>query len=412
MRFPLKNAFQPKRESYQVWFPGTACWELWYITHSDEPKLLTTETEERKLKFLNRPGKRVLALPSKQLTCEIRQLDAKNETELLTQARTLSDSDRHDVDGKVGVQPIAGKPPETTVRIDQLNKQNQDHALARRIFPDEVVPAASLLPIPAGSAAVWTELGDLIAGVERNGLTLTYLSIPGNDENVLPVKLSVLITDMKTEALNPSIHHVKIWNKGDTKSIRALTKLKVSKEERPAPINRHYQSGLKPATDSPDSKTLLLDHLRKRLSFQEWIAVCIAAALLLTTIGSQLFSSIQLAQQKTEIELLEQETAPVAEKKAQYLELSPAIDGSTSVLEAWRTIVTLPGADQIQLDHMAFARNGLAITGYASSHSEARYFIQELLDCQFFAALDWSVMRPVSTSDGNVYFEVKGNSEE
>lgn len=394
-----------RKDRYQVWFPGEARWELWFIDEDRQAVLANTCGDLSGLAFRAGKGRRVLAIPSRFLQCHTFYSSATDENGLAAAAKSCLE--QHEWDGDLeglGLQPVAGAPPRTLTRLDVLADASFIASLPPKLKPDLFVPAASLLPIPSQGLAIWNELGRAVAGLERNGLVLSYLSLPSSRpesmKDSLEPWIAQLIEEKKTG--RPAGFHA--W--ADL-APALLDRLPGGNRATPRPAPAGLRSCI-PVRPGPVRKLEDDKNARRKRRIRIGAAALGAAAIISICQALMVFSDGIILNQRQELTQLNNDARKIEQHRRQWSEVSLAVDQDASVLEIWRSLVTLPLAGSIKVSKMALSPQGISLSCQAESSQHALGFVDHLAKNEKFSSYHWDYSTPEVRLDGTALIDVWG----
>lgn len=394
-------------DSYQIWFPGTLVWELWFVDRGRGARLVDTCADSRLIEFKRGSRRRkILALPS----CDQVSLNfvssATSEVGLLREARAHIESTGPDCDlSGIGAQPVTGYPPETLVRIDIPTTGRRVHDFSENLIPDSVVPAASLIGMPEESVAVWCELRKTVVAVERDGRTAYYEELKGDRDADKAREIRSLVDRLKKEKVITKSPSLYLWDQSRQKVYEAVLPYSVVSSHRAVPANVETALGMTPRRIRENKQ---IRSARKRHFFKQAATAFGTVALTLLMTGTYAMAYFQKKHQEAGVAANLEETRRLGMIKAQWEEMAPAVDRNASVLETWRKIFTMPSSSEINISRMAIGQHEVEITCEAKSSDIALRYIDELARTSALGAFSWDYTTPEVLLDGTSIFILKG----
>ncbi|MDF1816136.1 MAG: hypothetical protein P1V20_28300 [Verrucomicrobiales bacterium] len=388
----------------QIWFPGPDGWELWLIENGGVG-MIKRRSVGQELEFEpSAKSLRVLALPATHTVAFPFVSNALDGEDLAQTARMYVERQGSGFDAAgVMLEPVFGEPPGTVVRVDApLVKRNQECGC--NLVPHIVVPAATLLPLPAKSVAVWRELGNFVAAFERDGKTMFYDLLTEKGPSVM-AELDRIEFQLMSDGLIASPERLVVWSAElDSCFAGGYSKL-VIPTERPAPRLLHTGNTLRPQWYRAEAERVADSKKRKRRKWFVSTGVGFAVVLLLISL---MVNQFRVKEMEREIDKL----APVVERvkamKSKWSEVATGVDPDASCLEVWMNVFSLPGIGVVQIDRFGISRDKIEITGTAKSASHALQFIDEIMTKQDLSGYQWVNQPPGIKKDGSAKFEIQG----
>lgn len=271
-------------------------------------------------------------------------------------------------------------------------------------------PSVLLYPIPAGSIAVWKELGRYVVAFML-GDQLLHAAVLAMRE--LDQGAAHEIRDLThVLALNWPMNGwtaVHLWTDATPEFVLMLQRA----------VNAAVQTELKPAPRLPVQSSGLLPssvarERRQRLKLRMRIRYALAAAALMVLGfaswgGWLLVREQRVAQVLAEVQARRPQVEEVREAQLQWWALEAATDRDMYPLTVFREIVALLPAEGIRFKEFSMDREKVVVSGEATSLIHASKFQSDLKACGTLHRFAFNAPQPTILEDNRANFRVEGS---
>ncbi|MDF1816001.1 MAG: hypothetical protein P1V20_27620 [Verrucomicrobiales bacterium] len=386
----------------QILFPGAESWELWCRERGQISKVSTFGPDETPGFQIGKKSIRILALPVSHQVAFPFLSNAMDSDGLVQTARMHIERQGAGFDSEgILVEPVFGDPPNTVARIDApVQKMNYE---PNGSLPDIVVPAATILPLPKRSIAIWEELGDSVIAFEKNGKTIYYDKLSKGRST--GAELNRLQYQLLGGNLIDMPESLSIWGERFREELQAHP-LFAGIDERPAPANVCRDYSMKPAWFRNEAVRIeQKDRKTKRNILVSVFAVC----LVVVGAAALTVNFIEMRKLNKELAKLAPSAARISTIKGRWEEIATAVDPGQSYLETWRSIFSLPAINGVEITKLDISREGIEIIGKSKNPKLALKFIDDVRNHSDLSEFEWEYKPPEIDRTGTAEFELKGN---